>query len=249
MSKALRGRTALVTGGNSGIGFATAQRFIAEGAQVIIMGRNQDAVDKAVALLGEAAHGVCCDVSDADSLAAGFKAVRMRFDKLNVLFVNAGVVEIEPLSIVTAVQYNKVFDTCLRGTILTVQHALPLMSEGGSIILNGATIASKGIPGLGLNAAAKSAVRSLGRTLAAELGAKNIRVNTVSPGTIQTPLLQKSGMPKKAIDTMNSTDSPIPLKRIGRADEVAAAVLFLASDESSYITGIDLPVDGGAAQI
>lgn len=249
MNKRFENKTVVITGGSSGLGFDVAERFVAEGAQVIILARTQEALDTATAKLGPQAHGIRCDISDGDDIAAAFRKISNQFERLDVVFANAGIVEVEPLVGVSPEQYDAVFDTCVRGTLLTVQRAVPLMQSGGSIILNGAVIADKGNPGLGLNAAAKSAVRSLGRTLAVELGAKNIRVNTVSPGTIETPLLQKSGMPQEAVDAMNSDESPIPLRRIGQPKDISAAVLFLASEESSYITGVNLPVDGGAAQV
>lgn len=249
MKQILKNKIALITGGGSGIGLATARRFIHEGAQVIITGRRSSELDKVVTDLGKAAYAVVCDVRDNESMAKVFADIQKRYGRLDIVFANAGIVEIQSISRITLAQYDDVFDTCVKGSLFTVQMAIPLMKNGGSIILNSAAIADKGIEGLGLNAAAKSAVRSLGRTMAVELAADNIRVNTVSAGTINTPLIQKSGMSSETVTMLNSDVSPIPLKRIGRPDELAASVLFLASDESSYITGTDLLVDGGANQL
>jgi NAD(P)-dependent dehydrogenase (short-subunit alcohol dehydrogenase family) len=248
--KSLTGKTALITGAGSGIGLATARLFAAEGARVIMAGRSMTTLEKAAASIDGQTMALPCDVTNLASLDQLARELEARQERLDILFANAGVLHIGPLPEIDEAAYNKVFDTSVKGTIFTVQKLLPLLNERASVILNGAAIAHQGIRGLLLNAAAKSAVRSLARTLAVELRSQDIRVNTVSPGSIETPILAHTGMPiATALAVTENRGAFIPLGRQGTADELAQAVLFLASDASSYITGIDLAVDGGQGQV
>ncbi len=247
MSKRLEGKVALVTGGNSGIGLATAKRFASEGAKVVVTGRRQAELDTAVAEIGHGAMGVQGDVSnlaDLDRLFAGIKASHGRLD---VLFANAGAAMIVPLGEVTEAHYDQQFDANTKGLFFTVQKALPLMGEGGSIVLNASIVATKGFGGMSVYSATKAAVRSFARTWTSDLKGRGIRVNVVSPGPILTPganaILGDADAFEAAMGPM------VPLGRVGRPEEIADAVVYLASDESSFVTGVDLAVDGGAAQV
>jgi NAD(P)-dependent dehydrogenase (short-subunit alcohol dehydrogenase family) len=249
MSSKLQGKIALITGGGSGIGLATAKTFAAEGAKVIIVGRRKAELASAAQSLGDNTTALMADITDLASLDWLFAEVKTRFGRLDIVFANAGVLHIGELATITEKDYHRVLDTNLKGTLFTVQKALPLLAEGASVILNAAAIASKGVRGLALNAAAKSAVRSLARTLTAELADRHIRVNALSPGSIATPILDAARISLDDANSITKGGAPIPMGRVGSAEELAAAVLFLASDESSYITGIDLAVDGGQAQV
>jgi NAD(P)-dependent dehydrogenase (short-subunit alcohol dehydrogenase family) len=245
---ALQGKIAVITGGSSGIGLATAKRFVQEGAYVFITGRRQAELDKAVADIGSNVTGVRGDVSNLDDLDRLYKEVAAKKGKLDILFANAGIVEPVPTAAVTAEHYDKTFDINARGVFFSVQKALPLMMDGGSIILNGSGVWQKGFPIYATYGATKAALRSFVRTWTAEFAAKGIRANMVSPGPIETPILK--GQFGENTDAMRDQfKAIIPMKRIGRPEEIAAAVVFLASDESSYITGIDLPVDGGIVAV
>ncbi len=247
--KMLVDKIALITGGSSGIGLATAKRFALEGAQVIITGRRQDELDRAVAEIGNDSIAIRSDVTSVAELEALFDKIGDTYGRVDMVFANAGSLRISEVKNVSESEYDQVFGSSVKGAIFTVQKALPLMQSGGVIILVSAAIAQQGIKGLGLNAAAKSAVRSLARTLTAELSGQGIRVNTLSPGTIATPLLSASGMSLERANEITDGGAPIPMGRVGTVEEAAAAALFLASSDSSYITGIDLAVDGGQAQI
>ncbi|CAN5334514.1 SDR family oxidoreductase [soil metagenome] len=244
----LSGKTALVTGGTSGIGLATAQRLGAEGAHVFITGRNQAGVDDAVSSIGESATGVRGDITepgDLDHLAA---VIGARGQGLDVLFANAGGGEFATLEDETREHLADTFDRNVGGTVFTVQKMLPLFNEGASIVLTGSTAASTGTPSFGAYAASKAAIRSFGRTWAAELVGRKIRVNTVIPGPVETPGLKglaPSGQEQGLLDGMAAT---VPMARLGQPSEIAAAVLFLASDQSSFMTGAEIFVDGGAEQ-
>lgn len=245
----LGGKTALVTGGTTGIGLAAAQRMAAEGAHVFLTGRNQQSVDSAVASIGERATGVRGDVTDNDDLDALVDAIVARGQGLDIVFANAGGGEFAALGEVTPQHFLDTFNRNVGGTLFTVQKVLPILNPGASIVLSGSTSASRGTPSFGVYAASKAAVRSFGRTWAAELVGRNIRVNTLIPGPVETPGLAglaPEGEEQTLLDNMAAT---VPMHRLGRPDEIAAAVVFLASDQSSYMTGAELFVDGGEVQL
>ena len=250
MSK-LKGKVAVITGGSSGIGLATAKRFVDEGAFVFITGRRQDELDRAIAEIGSDAAAVQSDVTKFDDLDRLFETVKKAKGSVDILFANAGKADIGSLAEVTEQDYDDMFDLNVKGALFTVQKALPLINEGGSIVLNGSMLTVKGLPKLGLTAAAKSAVRSFARTLAAELKDRKIRVNTVSPGTVITPGYKTQlGMTDEQIEYVKAQAAThAPLGREGSTDEIAKAVVFLASDNSSYVNGAELFVDGGTSQI
>ncbi|HUC42233.1 MAG TPA: SDR family oxidoreductase [Candidatus Micrarchaeaceae archaeon] len=241
---ALEGKVAVITGGNSGIGLATARRFVKEGAYVFITGRRQAELDKAVALIGKNVTAVPGDVSKPEDLDRLFDLVRRLKGRVDVVVANAGVVVPASLADSTAETYDKTFDLNSRGSYFTVQKALPLLADNASIILVGSGAWQLGLPGFGAYSATKATLVSFVRTWTAELAARGIRANVISPGPIETPMLQEGAKSSPS----GSTDyfkQMIPLGRIGSPDEIASAAVFLASSESSFITGIDLPVDGG----
>ena len=250
MTLRLKGKVAVVTGGNSGIGLATAKRFVDEGASVFIFGRRQSALDEAVALIGgdiTAVQGDACEPLDLDRLYA---TVEQAKGKLDVLFANAGLVELRPLDEFSIEHFDKTFDVNVRGLALTVQKALPLMRDGASVILTGSIAGVKGFPGYGTYSASKAAVRSFARTWTMELKDRGIRVNTISPGAIDTPIMESQvSTPEEAAALRSQYAQATPLGRLGRPEEVASVALFLASEDSSFVAGIDLFVDGGIAQV
>jgi NAD(P)-dependent dehydrogenase (short-subunit alcohol dehydrogenase family) len=245
------GKVALVTGGTSGIGLATAMRLAAEGAYLFITGRREQELDQAVRNLGRNGSGVQGDVSKPADLDRLYEAVRREKGHLDILFANAGLGEFSPLGEITAAHFDRLFDTNVKGLLFTVQKALPLLREGGSIILNASIVASKGLPAFSVYSATKAAVRSFARSWSVDLKGRGIRVNVVSPGTIPTPAYRSGlGMSVQQIDQfVAGMAAQTPLGRPGTTDEVAKAVSFLASDESSYVAGAELFVDGGFAQI
>ncbi len=248
--RSLNNKVAVVTGGSSGIGFATAQRFIADGAEVVITGRNQEALDAAVAKLGDRATGIRGDVAHLDDVDRLFAQVREQFGRVDVLFANAGIAPFVPFPAVTEAHFDTLFNINVRGLFFTVQKALPLLSEGASVILNASVVAQSGLPNTTVYSATKAAVRSLGRTLAAELSPRGIRVNVVSPGVIETPLVGKLGLSPDDVAAFGAqVVQQTPLGRLGKAEEIAATVAFLASDDASYFTGADLVADGGMIQV
>lgn len=251
MAQRLTGKIALVTGGTSGLGLATAKRFVSEGATVIITGRRQPELDAAVKELGANALGVRGDVSVLADLDRLYATIREVYSRLDVLFANAGGGTFLPFGEITEEQFDKYFGINVKGTLFTAQKALPLMAAGGSIVLNGSMVSVKGVPGFSVYAATKAALRSFARTWAVDLKGKNIRVNVVSPGVVVTPAYKSElGMSDEQIKQFEAQGAAAaPLGRAGTPDEIAKAVVFLASDDSSYITGADLFVDGGAAQI
>lgn len=243
----LDGKTALITGGTSGIGLATAKRLVEEGAYVFITGRDRNRLDEAAESTG--AHGVQGDVSKPDELDRLAAEIADHGAGLDVVFANAGGGDFATLADVTPQHYTANFDRNVAGTVFTVQKTLPLLNEGASIILAGSTAASEGVPSFGLYAASKAAIRSLGRTWAAELADRKIRVNTIVPGPTETPGLTGLAPAGGQQDLLDGMAAQVPLKRVGRPEEIAAAVLFLASDQSSFMTGAELAVDGGQVQV
>jgi NAD(P)-dependent dehydrogenase (short-subunit alcohol dehydrogenase family) len=246
----LAGKVALVTGGNSGMGLASAKLFAAEGAKVIITGRRKEDLDAAAKSLGAPALGIQGDVSKLSDLDRLFAAIKDKFGRLDVLFANAGVGELCPIGQVPEDQFDRQFAINVKGLFFTVQKALPLLRDGASIILNSSIAGYKGMEGMSVYSATKAAVRSFARTWTSDLKARKIRVNSLSPGPIETPIFGKMGLSEEqAAGFKQALPGMVPLGRIGSSDEIAKVALFLASDDSSYITGIDLTVDGGMAQV
>lgn len=249
-SNILEDKVAVVTGGNSGIGLATAQRFAAEGAKVVIFGRDAKSLDSAVASIGDAAIGVQGDVTQMADLDRLYQRVEAEHGRIDTLFVNAGVAQIRPLEEVDEEHFDLLFDINVKGAFFTVQKALPLLSEGASIVLNASIASHTGNPAFSVYSATKAAVRSLARTLSADLLERRIRVNSISPGPIATPIFGRIGVPEEAQDDMARTfTEQVPMKRFGNPEEIASAAVFLASAESSYVLGHDLVVDGGMTQL
>ena len=246
----LEGKIAIVTGANSGIGLATARTLLAEGAaRVYVTGRRKAELDKATAALGARAVAVQGDVTKPADLDRLYDLVKTEVGRVDIVFANAGYAAPAPLGNLTEEHIDGLLNTNVKGVIWTVQKALPLMSAGGSIILNASIVASKGFAGLSLYSASKAAVRSFARTWSSDLKGRNIRVNAVSPGVIETPGWTESGLKEQASGFFDFAASITPLARIGREDEVAKVVAFLASDESSFMNGSEVFVDGGIAQV
>jgi len=249
MSK-LDGKIAVVTGGSSGIGLAIAQKFVEEGAYVFITGRRQAELDKAVAAIGKNVTAVQSDVAKLEDLDRLYEQVKAEKGALDIVVANAGIGEFAPLGEITVEHYNKIFDINVRGVLFTTQKALPLLRDGGSIVVVASVVQYLGFPGATVYSATKAAVRSFVRTWAAELKGRGIRVNSLSPGPIDTPILDGQYKTKEEVDaTKVGLAQMTPLGRLGRSEEIAAAALFLASSDSSYSTGIDLLADGGMADI
>jgi NAD(P)-dependent dehydrogenase (short-subunit alcohol dehydrogenase family) len=250
MSGKLEGKVAVVTGGNSGIGLATAKRFVAEGAYVFVTGRRQPELDAAVLEIGENVMGVRGDVSDLADLDRLYATVKAKTGRIDILFANAGTAELAPLGAISEEHFDKIFNTNVKGVLFTVQKALPLMPDGGSIILNASIVASTGNPAFSVYSATKAAVRSFARTWILDLKERRIRVNAISPGPINTPGLDGLAQTEGVGEQLKaSLTAGVPLGRFGTPDEIARAAVFLASEDSSFITGTELFVDGGAAQI
>ncbi len=246
----LAGKIAVITGGNSGIGLATAKRFVDEGAYVVITGRREKELKEAAALIGRNVTIVVGDVTRLEDLDRLFAVVKEKHGHIDVLFANAGWGEVAPLETATEAHFDKTFDLNVKGTFFTAQKALPLLKDGGSIILNSSVSNVMGLPSFTVYAASKAAARSFARGWTVELKDRKIRVNSISPGPIETPALEKTGLtPEQVKQVAAQWTSEIPLGRRGNPEEIAAAVVFLASAESSYITGVDLAVDGGMAQV
>lgn len=248
--KRLEGKVAVVTGGNSGIGLATAKRLQEEGARVAISGRSKQTLDEAVRTIGNGVVAVQADVAKPGELEKLYSEVKEKLGKIDVLFVNAGVAKFATLADTSDGLFDELFDINIRGAYFTIQKALPLLNDGASIILNTSVVDQKGNPGLSAYSATKAALRSVARTAAAELVGRGIRVNTVAPGPIETPIFGRTGLPQEQIDAVaKEITAQVPMKRLGRPEEVAATVAFLASQDASYITGVEINVDGGMGQI
>ena len=251
MLQKLTKKVAVITGGTSGIGLATAKRFVDEGAYVFITGRRKSELDKAVNEIGRDVTGIQGDVAKSADLDTLYKAVRDEKGALDIVFANAGTGEFAPFGQVTEEHFDKQFNTNVRGLLFSVQKALPLMHPGGSIVLNASIVSITGSPAFSVYSATKAAVRSFARTWCVDLKERGIRVNAISPGVVPTAAYTTSlGMTPEQVDQfVQASIGNIPLGRPGTADEIAKAVTFLASDDSSYVNGIELFVDGGLAQI
>jgi NAD(P)-dependent dehydrogenase (short-subunit alcohol dehydrogenase family) len=246
----LEGKIAVVTGGSTGIGLATAKLFAAEGAKVVVTGRRAAELDAAIAAIGADAFAVQGDVAKLDDLDRLYAEVKERYGRIDILFANAGLARLAPLEAVDEAHFDLLFDVNVKGLLFTVQKALPLFSQGGAIVLNSSVVNTKGTPAFGVYAATKAAVRSFARTWTAELKDRAIRVNTISPGPIETPIFDTLGLPPEQVAEFGANVSQsVPLGRFGRPEEIAAAVLFLASDAASYIAGVDLYADGGMVAV
>ena len=246
----LEGKVAVVTGGNSGIGLATAKRLQEEGARVAISGRSEKTLAEAVKTIGNGVLAVQSDVAKLAEIDKLFAEVSKKLGKIDVLFVNAGVAKFSPLAETSEKIFDEQFDINIKGAYFTIQKALPHLNDGASIILNTSVADEKGTLGASAYSGTKAALRSLARTAAAELVGRGIRVNTVAPGPIVTPIFGRTGLPQEAIDEFaKDVVSRVPMKRFGQPEEVAGAVAFLASQDASYITGVEINVDGGYGQI
>ena len=250
MAGKLEGKVALVTGGSSGIGLATAKRFVQEGAFVYITGRRETELQTAAASLGANAKAIRADASKLADLDALYAQIQQEKGRVDVLFVNAGGGSFAPLDSITEQQFDDTFNTNVKGVVFTVQKALPLLPDGASVVLNGSVVSVKGDPAFSVYSATKAAVRSFARGWTSDLKDRRIRVNVVSPGPIDTPglsgLAQNEEQRKALYDSLAAR---VPLGRVGDADEIAKAVVFLASDDASYVAGIELFVDGGTVQV
>jgi NAD(P)-dependent dehydrogenase (short-subunit alcohol dehydrogenase family) len=250
MAKRFEGKTVVITGGNSGIGLATAKLFHDEGAKVAISGRDQKTLDEAVKIIGSDTLAVKADVSKLPDIDKFYAQVTAKFGKIDAIFANAGIAKFAPATATSEQLFDETFDINVKGLYFTLQKAIPLLNDNAGIVLNSSIVNAKGTPTASVYAASKAAVRSLARTFAAELVERGIRVNVVSPGPITTPIFGRTGLPQEAVDQFaEQIKSTNPMKRFGKPEEVGHAVLFLASSEASYITAVDLNVDGGAGQI
>jgi NAD(P)-dependent dehydrogenase (short-subunit alcohol dehydrogenase family) len=247
----LDGKIAVITGGSSGMGLTTAEHFVAEGAYVFITGRRADELESAVKQIGKSVTGVQGDVSNLADIDRLYETVKREKGHIDVLFANAGVgAPRAALGAITEQDFDKTFNINVKGLLFTAQKALPLFTDGGSILLNASVAASKGFPGTSVYSATKAAVRSFARTWTADLKDRKIRVNVISPGPIDTPIFEIPGRSAEQIEQIKAGfASAVPMGRLGRPDEIATAAVFLASDDSSFITGIELFVDGGTAQV
>lgn len=249
MSK-LKGKTALITGGTTGIGLETAKLFINEGAKVVITGQNEERVKKAGNELGPDTHAITADVSSLEDIDSMVSVVKDEIGKVDILFVNAGVLRMGSLSEVDEAHFDYQVNVNFKGSFFTIQKVVPIMKDGGSIVINSSNANQIGIPGLSVYSATKAALRSLSRTLSLELLDREIRVNTVSPGPVETPIFGKTDIPEDVAEEITKEIiSQNPMKRFAVPEEIAKVVLFLASDDSSYMTGEEIVVDGGTVAI
>lgn len=249
MSK-FAGKIAVVTGGNSGIGLATAKELSSGGARVVIAGRDQKTLDSAIETIGNESFGVKADVSNLNDLDNLFRATNERFGKIDVLFVNAGIAKFAPLEQSDEALFDELVGINFKGSYFTVKNALPYLNDGASIIFTTTVAAKKGMAGASIYAASKAAIHALTKIFAAELVGRGIRVNAVSPGPIDTPIFNRTGAPDDARREMkNGLAAQVPMKRLGTMEEVAKTVAFLASDDAGFITGVEIDVDGGMAQL
>ena len=246
----LENRIAVITGGNSGIGRATAEEFQRQGAKVVVFGRNRETLDATVAALGDGAAGIQGDVSRLEDLDRLFAEVKERHGRIDVLVANAGIAPPAPIEQVDEASFDQLIDVNVKGLFFTVQKALPLLTEGSSIVLTGSSVTYRGMANMSVYAATKAAVRSLARTFSLELLPRGIRVNVLSPGPIETPIFGRMGLPEEALEEMaQGIAQQVPMGRFGSAEEMAKAALFLASSDSSYVVGADLLADGGFATL
>lgn len=246
----LNNKVAVITGGNSGIGLATAQAFIQEGAKVVIIGRNRQSMDEAVQSLGEQAVGIQADVANLADLDRLYATIKEQIGNIDIIVVNAGVGYARPLAQVDEAHYDQVMNINVKGAYFTVQKALTVLNDGAAIVLVASVASITGVPGLSVYNASKAALRSLARTFSAELVDRGIRVNAISPGPIETPIFGKMDLPPDIANKMGETIiSRVPMKRMGQPEEMAKAILFLASSDSSYVLGAELFADGGMGQI
>jgi NAD(P)-dependent dehydrogenase (short-subunit alcohol dehydrogenase family) len=246
----LEGKVAVITGGNSGIGLATAKEFKEQGARVVITGRDQQTLDEAKREIGGDVLAVRSDTSSLTEIDQLFAAVKEKFGRIDVLFVNAGVGKFAPVEAVTEELFDSIMDINFKGAYFTIQKSLPLLNDNASIVLNASINAYIGMPNSSVYAASKAALITLARTLSAELVGRGIRVNVVSPGPVATPILGRMGMPPEVLEeTAKSIQAQVPMKRFGRPEEIAKTVLFLASNDSSFLLGTEIVVDGGMSQL
>jgi NAD(P)-dependent dehydrogenase (short-subunit alcohol dehydrogenase family) len=246
----LEGKVAVITGGNSGIGRATAKEFKEQGARVVITGRDQQTLDEVAREIGAEVLAVRADTSSLAEIDKLFAAVKEKFGRIDVLFVNAGIGKFAPLEAVTEELFDSIMDINFKGAYFTIQKALPLLNDNASIILNASINAHIGMPNSSVYAASKAALITLARTLSAELVGRGIRVNAVSPGPVVTQILERLGLPPEALEeTANNIREQVPMKRFGRPEEIAKTVLFLASSDSSFLLGTEIVADGGMSQL
>ncbi len=250
MSGKLEGKVAVITGGSSGIGLATAQRFVSEGAYVFITGRRQSELDAAMKKIGKNVTAVQGDVSNLADLDRLYAKVKEQKGRIDIVFANAGMGELAPLGAISESHFDKTFGVNVKGTLFTVQKALPLLQDGGSIILTSSIAGSKGLEAFSVYGASKAALRTFARSWTVDLKSRKIRVNAISPGPINTPILDGLAHTEDERKQLKASFAAgVPLGRMGEPDEIAKAAVFLASDDSSFVTGIELFVDGGMAQI
>jgi NAD(P)-dependent dehydrogenase (short-subunit alcohol dehydrogenase family) len=246
----LDGKIALITGGSTGIGLATAKLFQTEGAQVILTGRNADALAAAQKELGPGVVAIASDTSKLTDITSLIETIRKKFGRIDIVFANAGIARFQPFGEIAESFFDDHFNINVKGLFFTVQSALPLIPSGGAVLLTASVVSKKGFPASSVYSATKAAVRSFGRTLATELAPRGIRVNTLSPGPIETPLFDKMGLPADATGQMRENfGNSVALKRLGTADEMARAALYLCSDDASYVVGAELFADGGLAEL
>ena len=246
----LKNKVAVITGANSGIGLATAKRYLKEGAKVVLSGRRKEALDEVSKDLEGDFITVVADVSKSEDNVQLIKDATDAYGSIDILFLNAGIAPPTPTTDITEAHYNEIFDINVKGPIIAVKEALPYINNGGTILFTNSIVHQKGFDGLGIYAASKGALRAYSRVLTSEVKSRGIRVNSIAPGPIDTPIYGKMGLPQEVVEEMGKGfAAQVPLGRFGTSEEVADAALFLASDEASYINGIELEVDGGLSQI